>query len=127
VEATCEAARRMGLRRVGLLGTRFTMEGQFYPDVFSRAGILVVPPQPDERTIVHERYMSELVKGMFLPETRAELLRIVNRMKERDEVEAVVLAGTELPLILRDVDGGVPLLDTARLHVEAIVDRLLAA
>ncbi len=125
VDTACETARRMGLTRVGLLGTRFTMEGRFYPDVFSRAGILLVPPQPDERTIVHERYMGELVKGVFLPETRAELLRIVNRMKERDGVEAVVLAGTELPLLLRDVDAGVPLLDTTRIHVDAIVDRLL--
>ncbi len=125
VEASCEAAKGMGLKRVGLLGTRFTMEGRFYPDVFTRAGITVVAPQPDERAMVHERYMGELVKGVFLPETRAELLRIVEQMKHRDELDGVVLAGTELPLLLRDVDGGVPFLDTTRIHVDAVVERLL--
>jgi aspartate racemase len=125
VEASCEAAKGMGLRRLGVLGTRFTMEGSFYPDVFSRAGIALVPPQANERARVHELYMGELVKGVFSPESRAELLRIVDRMKQRDEVEGVVLAGTELPLILRDVDGGIPFLDTTRIHVDAVVERLL--
>jgi aspartate racemase len=125
VEASCDAARTMGVRRLGLLGTRFTMEGRFYLDVFSRAGITLVPLQEDERALVHERYMGELVKGVFSPATRAELLRVVERMKERDRVEGVVLAGTELPLILRDTDAGIPFLDTTRIHVAAVVDRLL--
>ncbi len=81
VKASCEAAKRMGLRRLGLLGTRFTMEGRFYPDVFSGAGITLVPPRANERTLVHEKYMGELVKGVFLPETRADLLRVVESMK----------------------------------------------
>lgn len=126
VEASCGAARALGLRRLGLLGTRFTMEGRFYPDVFSRAGITLVLPQDDERALVHERYMGELVKGVYSPETRAELLRVVERMKRQDGVEGVVLAGTELPLILRDTDAGIPLLDTTRIHVAAVVDRLTA-
>jgi aspartate racemase len=125
VEAACEAARRLGLVRLGLLGTRFTMEGRFYPAVFSREGIALVPPQPDERTFVHDRYMGELVKGAFLPETRAELLRIVGRMREREAVDGVLLAGTELPLLLRGADGGVPFLDTTRIHVDAVVERML--
>lgn len=126
VAAACEAARRLGLRRLGLLGTRFTMEGRFYPDAFSRAGIELVPPQPEERALVHERYMGELVKGVFSAETRAELLGVVERLRRRDGVDGVVLAGTELPLLLRDVDAGVPLLDTTRIHVDAVVERLLA-
>lgn len=125
VEVSCQAARAMGLRRLGLLGTRFTMEGRFYPEVFSRAGITLVPPREDERALVHGRYMGELLEGVFSPETRAELLRVVDRMKERDGVEGVILAGTELPLVLRDADAGIPFLDTTRLHVAAVVDRLL--
>jgi aspartate racemase len=125
VQAACEAAKRLGLTRLGLLGTRFTMEGRFYPDVFSRAGITLVPPQPDERALVHDRYMGELVKGVFSAETRAELLGVVERLKRRDGVDGVILAGTELPLLLRDVDAGVPLLDTTRIHVDAVVERLL--
>ena len=126
VAAACEAARRLGLRRLGLLGTRFTMEGRFYPDAFSRAGIELVPPQPEERALVHERYMGELVKGVFSAETRAELVGVVERLRRRDGVDGVVLAGTELPLLMRDVDAGVPLLDTTRIHVDAVVERLLA-
>ncbi len=125
VEATCSAARGLGLSRLALLGTRFTMEGRFYPDVFSRAGIALVPPAPDDRTLVHERYMGELVKGVFSAGTRAALLEVVARMRGRDRVDGVVLAGTELPLLLRDADAGVPLLDTTRIHVDAVVDRLL--
>jgi aspartate racemase len=125
VDAACEAAKAMGVRRLALLGTRFTMEGRFYPEVFSRAGIALVPPLPDERAYVHERYMDELVKGVFLPETRAELVRIVDRMRQRERVDAVVLAGTELPLLLRGADAAAPFLDTTQIHVRAIVERIL--
>jgi len=61
VEAACEAARSMGCRRVGLLGTRFTMEAGFYPEVFAAQGIEVILPQADEREFVHSRYVGELV------------------------------------------------------------------
>jgi aspartate racemase len=125
VDAACEAAKGMGLRRLGLLGTRFTMEGRFYPDVFSRAGLALVPPPREELGYVHTRYMDELVKGVFKEETRAELIRIVDGMRRRDGVDAVVLAGTELPLLLRDAKSPVPLLDTTQIHVRAIVDRML--
>jgi len=125
VGAACEAAKAMRLRRLALLGTRFTMQGRFYPDVFSESGIALVPPAPDELAYVHERYMGELVKGEFLPETRAKLLEIVLRMTKRDRIDGVVLAGTELPLLLRGADEAIPFLDTTRIHVRTIVDRML--
>lgn len=127
VDAACEAAKELRLRRLALLGTRFTMEGRFYPEVFSAAGIALVRPAPDELSYVHERYMDELVKGAFLPETRTNVLEIVARMRQRDGVDGVILAGTELPLLLRDADAPVPFLDTTRLHVRAILDRMLEA
>jgi aspartate racemase len=125
VEATCREATARSLRRVGLLGTRFTMDGRFYPDVFSRAGVTAVAPAPEDRALVHARYMDELVKGVFRDETRAELAAVVTRLRAREGVEAVVLAGTELPLLLREVATPVPLLDTTDLHVRAIVDQIL--
>jgi aspartate racemase len=125
VEAACTGAQRLGLRRLALLGTRFTMEGRFYPDVFARAGLALAVPDAAERTLVHARYMDELVKGIFRPETRDELIGLVARMRARDGIDGVVLAGTELPLLLRGADAGVPLLDTTRLHVEAVVARML--
>jgi aspartate racemase len=125
VEVAAAEARAAGLRRVGILGTRFTMEGRFYPDVLARAGVAVVAPAADDRAVVHARYMEELVKGVFREETRAELAAVIGRLRERGEVEAVILAGTELPLLLRGSGAPIPLLDTTALHVRAIVDRLL--
>jgi aspartate racemase len=127
VEATCDAATSAGLTKLGLLGTRFTMQGRFYPDVFSRAGIHLVVPAPDEQAYIHDKYFAELVKGIFLPETRQRLLDIIDRMIERDDIRAVILAGTELPLILRGTTRlGVSFLDTTQIHVQAIVKELLA-
>ena len=127
VEAACEAAKSLELKRVGLFGTRFTMQGQFYPEVFSRAGVQIIIPKLEEQDYIHNRYMDELVLGRFLDETREGLLEIVDRMKERDGIEGLILGGTELPLILRDDAGrGIPFLDTTRIHVKAIVSYLLS-
>lgn len=127
VEATCEAAKARGMKRVGLFGTRFTMQGSFYPKVFDRAGITLVVPAPAEQDYIHDKYMNELVNGRFLPETRAGLLAIAERLKAQEGIEALILGGTELPLILREEqEAGMPLLDTTRLHVEQIVALLLS-
>ncbi len=127
VEATCVEAKAKGLRRVGLLGSRFTMEGSFFPKVFDRAGIPLATPNAQERPWIHEKYMGELVKGVFLPETRAGLLKIAERLKRDENIDGLALAGTELPLILRDVRiEGVALLDTTKIHVAAAVERILS-
>ena len=126
VDVTCETARGRGLKRVGLFGTRVTMQARFYPEAFDRAGITVVPPEPEAQVYIHDKYMSELVNGIFIP-TRDGLLAIVERMKAQDGIAGLILGGTELPLILRaDEYAGVQLLDTTKLHAEAIVSRLLS-
>jgi aspartate racemase len=125
VEATCEKAKALGLKRLGLFGTRFTMQGEFYPRVFSREKIGLVVPQAQEQAYIHDQYMNELVKGIILPETRRQLLVIVERMKEQEQVDGLILGGTELPLILGDVtDRGIPFLDTTRIHAEAALAQL---
>ena len=127
VEATCAVAKARNLKRLALFGTRFTMEGTFYPKVFSREGIELVVPDPTDQDYLHDKYFNELVPGKFLPETRAGLLAIVDRMKARTEIDAVILAGTELPLILRDADhNGIPFLNTTKIHVEAAVTEMLS-
>ena len=127
VEATCEAAKALGLRKAGLFGTRFTMQGGFYSDVFGRAGMEIILPKIEEQEYIHEKYFSELTEGVFLPETRARLLRIANRLREDERIDALILAGTELPLILREPShGGVPFLDTTEIHVRAAVAWILA-
>ncbi|MCI0351390.1 MAG: amino acid racemase [Acidobacteriales bacterium] len=125
VEAACDEAQHLGLKRLGLLGTRITMQGRFYPGVFSKAGITLVPPTPDEQDYVNEKYMGELVKGIILPETRRRLLEIVDSMQKREQIQGVILAGTELPLILRGANSSIPFLDTTRIHVEAVMAKLM--
>ena len=126
VEATCAEAVRLGLKRVGLFGTRFTMQAPFYADVFSRAGIEVIAPSEAEQEYIHAHYMEELVNGIYLPEVSERVLEIVDELKERAHVDGIVLGGTELPLLLRkDEYNGIRLLDTTRIHVERIVAELL--
>jgi aspartate racemase len=127
VEATCVAAQRLGLRRVGLFGTRFTMQGRFYGEIFSRQGITVIGPQPEEQEYIHGKYMGELVNGIFLTETRDHMLEIANRLRVREGIEGLVLGGTELPLLLHDAGAGeFPFLDTAKIHAECAVEEMLS-
>ena len=127
VEATCAAAKARTLKRLALFGTRYTMQGTFYSKVFSREGIELLMPGPEDQTYIHDKYLNELVSGKFLPETRAELLAIVDRMKEKHDIDGVILAGTELPLILRDREyNGIPFLDTTEIHCQAAVTEMLS-
>lgn len=125
VEPCADAARARGLQRLALLGTRFTMEADFYPDALARRGITVVSPDATEREWIHERYVGELLKGDFRNETRGGFVRIVERLHKAENVDGVIFAGTELPLLLPGAEiAGLPVLDTTALHVAAIVARL---
>ncbi len=84
-------------------------------------------PDAGEQAYIHDKYVNELLKDMFLASTRERLLGIIRRMHEQEQIECVVLAGTELPLILSQGEAaGIPLLDTTKIHVEAAVARLLS-
>jgi aspartate racemase len=127
VEAAAEAAAARGYRRVGLLGTRFTMEGGFYAPAFGHHGITVVTPDPGDRGYVHARYFDELVQNVFREETRQGMIAVMHRLRDEEGIEAVVLGGTELPPLFRQAPPvDLPLLDTTAIHVEAAVDRLLS-
>ena len=127
VEETAKAAEAEGYRTLGLLGARFTMEADFYPAVFARRGLAMVIPDAADRDLVHDRYFTELVEGSFRDETRAAIAAVIDRMVERHGIQAVILGGTELPLLFR---GGpspsVPLLDTTLIHVESAIAQLLS-
>lgn len=124
VEASCDYAKSRNLKRLALFGTRYTMQADFYQNVFRREGIELIIPDPKDQDYIHEKYFAELVPGIFLPETHAGLLAIVDRMKAK--IEGVLLAGTELALILRDEShNGVALLDTGKIHCQAAVNEML--
>jgi aspartate racemase len=126
VEATCERAQALGFKSVGLFGTRYTMQAAFYPSVFSRTEIKLVTPNEEEQAYIHEKYFGELLKDVFLPETRAGFLAIADEMKARDNIEALILGGTEIPLLLRaDEHNGIKLLDTTRIHVDRLIEEML--
>lgn len=126
VEAACDEVRSRGLKTVALFGTRFTMQAPFYPAVFSRAGLNLVLPNDQEQDYIHEIYLGQLLKDVFLPETRTRLLEIAGDMKQRDSIEGVILGGTELPLLLRaEEHNGLPLLDTTRIHVDRLITEML--
>lgn len=126
VEAACERAQVLGFKSVGLFGTRYTMQAPFYPKVFSRTDIKLVTPNEEEQEYIHEKYFGELLKDVFLPETRDRFLTIADEMKARDGIEAVILGGTEIPLLLRTEEhNGIQLLDTTRIHVDRLIEEML--
>jgi len=126
VEAACERAQSLGFKSVGLFGTRYTMQAAFYPKVFSRTDIKLVTPNAEEQDYIHDKYFGELLKDTFLPETRAKFLNIADEMKTREGVEAIILGGTEIPLLLRTEEhNGIQLLDTTRIHVDRLIEEML--
>jgi len=125
VETCADEASRRGLRRLLLLGTAFTMNAHFYPEVLGRRGIQVIVPSEDERRWIHACYVGELLHGEFHDDTRRELVAIVERLYQQERIDGVILGGTELPLLLQRTEvAGLPALDSTALHVAAIVERL---
>lgn len=126
VETTCAEARKRGYKRIALLGTVFTMTGDFYKQPFVREGIEVLVPNAEEMRTVDCRITDELELGVVRPETLAEFRKIITRLRDEEGAEAVVLGCTELPMLLNDGNSPLPTLDTVAIHTAAIVDRILS-
>ncbi|NBJ12624.1 aspartate/glutamate racemase family protein [Microvirga arsenatis] len=124
-DPTAERIKAAGFRRIGLLGTAFTMEQDFYKGrLQQRHGLDVIVPDEDDRRIVHEIIYRELVLGQVRPESRQAYREIIARLVERG-AEAVILGCTEIMLLVTDEDSPVPLFDTTTIHAIAAVDRAL--
>lgn len=122
VEATCDETQRLGLKRPGLVGTGFTMSGTFYQDVFDRRGIPVTLPDDQDMKIINEKLFSEIELGIFKDETRELLIRIIGKMVHDQHIDCLILGCTEFPLILTEPRyAGIPMLNTTKIHVDAIV------
>lgn len=110
------------ITKVGLLGTRFTMEQDFYKSrLINKFGIEVVVPNDDERTVVHNVIYDELCKGILKSESKEQYLSIVNNLFEQG-AEAVILGCTEIALLIQQKDTDVPLYDTTEIHAASAVE-----
>ncbi|MEV0619444.1 aspartate/glutamate racemase family protein [Nonomuraea sp. NPDC050404] len=107
-----------GMRKVGLLGTRFTMEESFYVDRLAGHGFEVLVPERDEREMVHRVIFDELIRGVLRPSSRDAYVRTIAGLADQG-AEAVILGCTEIELLISDKDTAIPLLPSARLHAEA--------
>jgi aspartate racemase len=126
IDATVDHAIQRGFTTLGLVGSRFTMQGDFFVTAFAKRGVRVVTPSAADQEFIHTRYFSELVKGIVRPETRDAFNKIFVEMRQQHQIEAVVLAGTELALLYEDPKGlDIPVLDTTPIHIQCLVDQLL--
>ncbi len=125
-DPTAEAIRADGFSRVGLLGTAFTMEQDFYKGrLAERHGLEVLVPEAEDRALVHRVIYEELVLGVVREESRAAYREVIARLVARG-AEAVILGCTEIMLLVRPEDSAVPVYDTTTLHAKAAVERALA-
>lgn len=124
-DTTAGAIRAAGTTRVGLLGTAFTMEQEFYRDRVAAHGIEVMTPDDADRATVHRVIYDELVRGIIRDESRAAYREVITRLVDRG-AEGIILGCTEIELPVGDEDSPVPLFPTTRLHVRAAVDFALS-
>jgi len=123
VEATCNEAKRKRFKKTGLFGTDLTMKASFYQDVFRRQDIEIVTPEEEDRKLINYKLFNEIELGIFKDETRELLVGIIKKMAREQQIDSLILGCTELPLILtRETYGGIPILNTTKIHVESIVN-----
>lgn len=126
VEETCRKAESLGVKRPGLMGTQFTMAADFFRTPFQAHGMSLAVPSLEEQQFIHEKLFSEIELGIIKDSTRQALLAIVEKMIVRDAIDSLILGCTELPLILDREAFGIPFLNTAAIHVEGIVQTVMA-
>jgi aspartate racemase len=123
VDSTVAHAKSLGLKKLGLFGTKSTMQSGFYQSGFSKENIEVFIPSEESQNFINNKYFGELVKGIFLEETKKSFIEIANQMILQNTIEGLILGGTELPLILKDDDfADIELLNTTSIHVNKILE-----
>lgn len=124
IDVTGAKARQAGYKKLGLLGTAYTMSDGFYHDRIARFGVKVVVPHDEDQRTVHRIIVEELVQGQLVESSRAAYVRIASELAALG-AEGIILGCTEIPLLLKQQDAPVPLLDTAIIHAEAALDYAL--
>ena len=120
-DATSAEIKKQGLSTIGLLGTKFTMEMDFYTKRLSEQGIASIVPGADERLFIHDTIMNELLKEIFKLESKKKFLDIINDLEQKG-AQGIVLGCTEIPLLIKQADTHLPVFNTLNLHAKAAVD-----
>lgn len=120
-DATAKEIRKNNISRIGLLGTRLTMEMDFYKKRLSQSGIESLVPAKSEREFIHNAIMDELLKEEFKEETKVKFLKIISEL-EIDGAQGIVLGCTEIPLLIKQKDTPLPVYNTLEIHAKAVVD-----
>ena len=126
VEETCKAAQLQKCKSVVIFGTAFTMSSGLYTNAFAAYGIEASVPTAEEQATIHGIIFPHLQEGIVLPDEKCTMLQIANRMIAERQADALILGCTELPLIIKEQDLDVLVLDTTQIHIDAIVDYLLS-
>ena len=121
-QTVAEEAVAQGIKRIGLLGTIFTMEEDYMKKDLQEVGVQVFVPEKFERQLVAKRIYEELEKGIVKESTLDEFVEIINRMKERDGIEGVILGCTELPLLLNSNNCPIPCFDSVEIHIKKLIE-----
>lgn len=125
VEETAIEAEKRGLKRLGLLGTKFTMSEEYYKRPFELRKIDIVTPDVDDMNYVAEKIEKELEHGIIRDETRHQLCKIIEKLQREKDIDGVILGCTELPLIISSVNCPVSCLDTMNIHITSIIRNML--
>lgn len=125
VEATSEKVKSLGFNKIGLLGTIFTMNGEFFKKPFIDKGIEIVTPKDNYKEYIDKKISEELEFGIVNKDTLNKFLIIVEEMKVEENIQAIILGCTELPLLFTGVKTAVPCIDTVKVHVDKLVDEIL--
>jgi len=126
VDETCKYAQTKNCQRVVIFGTSFTMSSGLYSNAFAKYGIDAFVPTEDEQKAIHNIIFPNLQEGIILPEEKKTMLQIANRILFEKNADALILGCTELPLIIQENDLNTLLLDTTQIHIDAIVNYMLA-
>lgn len=114
-----------GYKKIGLLGTLFTMEQDYMKKDFREAGIEVFVPEKTDRELIAKRILEELELGIVKDSTLKEFQRIIEKMRDENSIEAVVLGCTELPILLNAENSPLPILDSVEIHINELIERSL--
>lgn len=125
VETACDEAKRRNISKLGLLGTIVTMNGEFFKKPFLKNNIEVITPTDEEKGFVNQKISQELELGIVKEETLSAFLKIVQRMKDENGIQAIVLGCTELPLLFKGVQTPVDCLDTMQIHIQTLVNMII--